>query len=191
VLYIGDTRGNDEDDDKDDDDKHTHTHTHRHTYKATNYAVNRAKESPHISSHGTIHINADITTHTHKQPNPPLVCSKCSHRLALFPCRTRGAPRNKKRVKTSNGYIAVLSIGDTRGNDEDDDKDDDDKHTHTHTQTHIQSYQLCCQQGERITTHIKPWHDTHKCGYNNTHTQTAQPPMVCSKCSHRLALFPC
>jgi len=70
VLYIGDTRGNDEDDDKDDDDKHTHTHTHRHTYKATNYAVNRAKESPHISSHGTIHINADITTHTHKQPNP-------------------------------------------------------------------------------------------------------------------------
>ena len=73
MLYIGNTRGNDEDDDKYDDDKHTHTHTHthRHTYKATNYAVNWAKESPHISSHGTIHINADITTHTHKQPNHP------------------------------------------------------------------------------------------------------------------------
>ena len=28
MLYIGDTRGNDEDDDKDDDDKHTLTHTH-------------------------------------------------------------------------------------------------------------------------------------------------------------------
>ena len=64
----------------------------------------------------------------------------------------------------------MLYIGDTRGNDEDDDKDDDDKHTHTHTQTHIQSYQLCCQQGERITTHIKPWYETHKCGY--THTAT-------------------
>ena len=72
VLYIGDTRGNDEDDDKDDDDKHTHTHTHRHTYKATNYAVNRAKESPHISSHGTIHINADITTHT-QTAQPPFL----------------------------------------------------------------------------------------------------------------------
>ena len=43
---------------------YTLSHTHTHTYKATNYAVNRAKESPHISSHGTIHINADITTHT-------------------------------------------------------------------------------------------------------------------------------
>ena len=31
MLYIGDTRGNDEDDDKDDDDKHTHTHTHTPT----------------------------------------------------------------------------------------------------------------------------------------------------------------
>ena len=30
----------------------------------------------------------------------------------------------------------MLSIGETRGNDEDDDKDDDDKHTHTHTDTH-------------------------------------------------------
>ena len=48
------------------------------------------------------------------------------------------------------------------------------KHTHTHT--HTQSYQLCSQQGERITTQIKPWYETHKCGYNNTHTQTAQPP---------------
>ena len=60
-----------------------------------------------------------------------------------------------------------------------------------HTQTHIQSYQLCCQQGERITTHIKPWYDTHKCGYNNTHTQTAQPPIGMQQVLHRLALPPC
>ena len=78
-VGLGDKRGNDNDDEKDDDDK-THTHTH----KATNYALNRAKESPHKSSHGTKHINADISARTHKQPNPEHY--KCSHRLALFPC---------------------------------------------------------------------------------------------------------
>jgi len=47
VLYIRDTRGNDEDDDKDDDDKHTHTHTHTDTHTKLPIMLSTGRKNHH------------------------------------------------------------------------------------------------------------------------------------------------